>query len=265
MTGQRNVLQDPPPSEGDLYFDHRIADVQLWPEAMAVIEMLLLRASPVFYGFAAPRGDGSGVVVIPGFLGTDVYLTEMYAWLLRMGYRPYFSGIGLNAECPNLLIRRYLTETVDRAREETGGKIHLIGHSLGGIIARSVAAQRPDDIASVITLASPFKGTVIHKQVLRAAEMVRTHILKHHGRGVLPDCYTGRCTCDFLSRLRRDLPESVMETAIYTRSDGIVDWHYCVTGKEGVDFEVPGTHIGLAFNPTVYGLIADRLAEARER
>ena len=56
-----------------------------------------------------------------------------------------------------------------------------------------------------------------------------------------------------------------METAIYTRSDGIVDWRYCCTGNKERDFEVPGTHIGLAFNPTVYGIIADRLGAVRER
>lgn len=266
MAGQLNVLGSLPASESDLYFDHKVSDdLQLWPEAFAAVEMLLLRASPVFYGFGAPRGDGSGVVLIPGFLGTDFYLVEMYAWLVRMGYKPYFSGIGLNAECPNLLIRTRLSRTLNRARKETRRKIHLVGHSLGGIIARSVAAQRPADIASVITLGSPFKGTVIHKQVLRAAEIVRTRILKHHGGGVLPDCYTGRCTCDFLSRLRCDLPPSVMSTAIYTRMDGVVDWHYCCTGKNDEDFEVPGTHIGLAFNPTVYGIIADRLGEAQTR
>ena len=237
----------------------------LWQEALVGIEILLLRATPVYYGFGAPRGDGSGVVIIPGFLGTDLYLMEMFAWLQRMGYRPYFSGIGLNAECPNLLIRKRLTETLDRARRETGAPIHLIGHSLGGIIARSAANQRPKDIASVITLGSPFRGTVVHPQVLRAADLVRKQILRKHGRGVLPDCYTGRCSCDFLERLRRDLPESVAETAIYTKSDGIVDWHYCITGDPDIDFEVPGTHIGLAFNPTVYGIIADRLPLARRK
>ena len=55
-----------------------------------------------------------------------------------------------------------------------------------------------------------------------------------------------------------------METAFYTRSDGVVDWHYCMTGNPDVDIEVPGTDIGLAFNPTVYGLIADRPAAAHE-
>jgi pimeloyl-ACP methyl ester carboxylesterase len=238
------------------------ADVSLWPEALVGVEMLLLRATPAYYGFGVPHGDGSGVVVIPGFLGTDLYLSDMYAWLSRIGYRPYFSGIGLNAECPNLLIQRRLHETVERALLETGGKIHLIGHSLGGIIARSLASQRSGDVASVITLGSPFRGTVVHKQVLKAAELVRTRILNKHGGGVLPSCYTGRCTCDFLESLKRNLPARMMETAIYTKTDGIVDWRYCITGDPELDFEVPGTHIGLAFNPSVYDIVANRLAGA---
>jgi hypothetical protein len=101
---------------------------------------------------------------------------------------------------------------------------------------------------------------VVHSRVLRAAEIVRKQILNNHGPGVLPDCYTGRCTCNFLDSLRRDLPDSVAETAVYTRTDGVVDWEYCITDKPSVDCEVPGTHIGLAFNPAVYDIIASRLA-----
>jgi pimeloyl-ACP methyl ester carboxylesterase len=173
------------------------------------------------------------------------------------------SGIGINADCPNLLIQRHLNDTIARARAETGAKVHLIGHSLGGIIARSVAHQRPRDIASVITLAAPFRGTVTNKAVRHAADAVRLRILKEHGRGVLPDCYTGKCTCNFISSLIRDLPQSVMETAIFTRHDGIVDWRYCMTRNEEADFEVPGTHIGMAFNASAYTIVADRLAKAR--
>jgi len=236
------------------------AHVDMWQEALFGVEMLMLRAAPVYYGLGVPQGDSSGVVVIPGFLGTDLYLMEMYAWLRRIGYHSYFSGIGLNAECPNLLIRRHLNETIDRARQETGRKVHLVGHSLGGVIARSAANQRPDDVASVITLGSPFRGTVAHSRVLRAAEMVRKNILRNNGPGVLPACYTGRCTCNFLDSLKRDLTGTVDETAVYTRTDGVVDWHYCITDDPAVDFEVPGTHIGLAFNSAVYDIIAKRLA-----
>jgi hypothetical protein len=104
---------------------------------------------------------------------------------------------------------------------------------------------------------------VVHPTVLRAAEAVRKHILEEHGPGVLPTCYTGHCTCEFLSSLRRNLPNSVLETAIYTRNDGIADWRYCMTGKKEKDFEVAGTHIGLAFNVAAYSIIARRLALAR--
>lgn len=240
------------------------ANVSLWTEALFATELLLLHAAPVFYGFGVPKGDGSGVVVIPGFLGTDIYLMEFHAWLARIGYKPYFSGIGINADCPNLLIQRRLTETIDRAIQETGRKVHLIGHSLGGVIARSAAGQRPRDVASVITLASPFRGTVMHRTILRAAEAVRKSILEQHGQGVLPGCYTGRCTCDFIGSLRRSIPDSVLETAIYTRHDGIVDWQCCVTDDPERDFEVAGTHVGMAFNPSAYMIIAERLALTRK-
>ena len=241
------------------------ANVSLWTEALCGAELLLLHTSPVFYGFGVPHGDGSGVVIIPGFLGTDVYLLELHAWLGRIGYRPYFSGIGVNADCPNLLIRYRLAETIETALAETGRKIHLIGHSLGGVLARSAASQWSRSVASVITLAAPFRGTVAHSTVLRVAEAVRKRIIQERGRGVLPDCYTGRCTCDFVDSLRRDLPRSVVETALYTRHDGVVDWRCCVTRNPEVDFEVPGTHIGMAFNPTAYMLVAQRLAMAQSR
>ena len=234
-----------------------------WTEALFAAEILLLHATPVYYGFGVPRGDDSAVVIIPGFLGTDLYLMELHAWLGRIGYRPYFSGIGINAECPNLLIQRHLTETIDRALAETGRRIHLIGHSLGGVIARSVAGQRPWDVASVITLAAPIRGTVTSRTVLHATEAIRQRILNEHGRGVLPDCYTGRCTCNFIDSLNRNIRQLMMETAIYTRDDGIVDWRYCMTRNPEADFEVPGTHIGMAFNPSAYAIVAERLAKAQ--
>ena len=238
-------------------------DVPIWREALFGAELLLLHASPVYYGLGVPHGDGSAVVVIPGFLGSDLYMTQLSSWLTRMGYRPYLSGIGLNAECPDLLIRYRLTETVDKARRQTRGKVHLVGHSLGGMMARSVAAQRPDDIASVITLGAPFRGKVLHRSVMRAAAAVRECIIDEHGEDVLPECYTAKCTCAFVTSLQRRVAAPVRQTAIYTRDDGVVDWRYCLTGDSENDFEVAGTHIGLVFNPSVYTILATRLAEAQ--
>jgi len=57
--------------------DDVAAPLSMLPEALFGVEILLLRATPAYYGLGVPRGDGSGVVVIPGFLGSDLYLMEM--------------------------------------------------------------------------------------------------------------------------------------------------------------------------------------------
>jgi pimeloyl-ACP methyl ester carboxylesterase len=242
--------------------DYQEADVPIVGEVLFAAELVLLHATPLYYGLGIPHGDGSAVVLIPGFLCPNFYLTPLRHWLARIGYKSFFSRIGFNTECPNLLIRRQLNETLEKALAQTGRRVHLIGHSLGGIIGRAIAAQRPADIASVTTLGAPFRGTVAHRSILRAAEMVRHRILKKHGAGVLPDCYTAHCTCDFLESLNCTMPASVLETAVYTKGDGVVDWRYCRTDRAECDFPVSGTHIGLVFNPSAYSIIATRLALA---
>src|ERR1022692_1781909 len=107
---------------------------------------------------------------------------------------------------------------------------------------------------------SPFRGSVAHSKVLRASDAIRNHILREHAGHILPGCYTEACTCEFVSSLKAEFPDDVAQTAIYTRSDGIVDWRYCVTGDPEIDCEVTGTHVGLVFNPAVYRVLAGRLA-----
>ena len=245
--------------------DYQAAEVPIFSELLFALDLVLLHAAPLYYGVGIPHGDESAVILIPAFLCPDFYLTPLHQWLQRIGYRPVFSGIGVNTECPNLLITRQLNQTIERALSKSGRKVHLIGHSLGGVIARAIASQRPNDVASVITLGAPFRGTVAHAGILHAAAMVRKHILAKHGPAVLPDCYTARCTCDFLESLSSALPASVLETAVYTETDGVVDWHYCKTDSPEADFRVSGTHVGLAFNPSAYSVIANRLAEARPK
>jgi len=240
--------------------EHESVQLPIWQELLAGIEMAFLRVSPIFWGYGVPSGDGSAVVLVPGFLATDLYLMQFHTWLRRIGYKPYYSGISVNNECPNLLIRRHVSEAVQEAYRSTRRKIHLIGHSLGGSIALSVAAQMPARIASVITLAAPICGLSAHASVMRTAEMVRKRILERNGKDVLPSCYTAECTCAFLESLKVKLPKSVRQTAIYTKTDGIVDWRVCCTGDPEVDLEVSATHIGLAFSPLVYSEVARRLA-----
>ncbi|MBP6823974.1 MAG: alpha/beta fold hydrolase [Acidobacteria bacterium] len=236
------------------------AERPIWHEAMLGLDWLALRTSPVFYGLGVPRGNGSAVVVVPGFMGTDHYLWEMNLWLRRIGYKAYMSGIGWNADCLEVKAQK-LIETIERAASETGGKVHLIGHSLGGVLSRSAAARRPEKIASVISLGSPFRGVASHPLVLATANKVRERIrVKTEGRE--PDCYTGFCSCEAVARLQIAFPDSVPNTAVFTKKDGIVDWRYCINDDPSANVEVQGTHVGLAFNHQVYKVIAERLYSA---
>jgi hypothetical protein len=56
----------------------------------------------------------------------------------------------------------------------------------------------------------------------------------------------------------------VPATAVYTRSDGVVSWRACLLSPAAhrENIEVHGSHYGLAHNPLVLHLLADRLAQA---
>ena len=91
------------------------AQSHAWHEWMVGVELAFLRLSPLYWGHGVPHGDGSAVVLVPGFLGTDLYLTQFRNWLRRIGYEPFYSGIHMNADCPNLLIRRHVNESIAKA------------------------------------------------------------------------------------------------------------------------------------------------------
>lgn len=243
------------------------AEVPLWREVLFGVDWVALRLAPVYYGVGVPRGDGAPVVILPGFLGSDSYLAEMHYWLKRIGYRSYYSRIGRNAECPDVLTER-LFETLDKAQADTGRKVHLIGHSLGGLIARSAAVRRPEQVAQVISLAAPFRDIRAHPMVLAAAGFVRNQVVgrkrrENAGGSVERGCLTGGCTCEFGNSLRSDPADTVARAAIYTETDGVVDWRSCVEEESSKNTKVTGTHIGLAFNPQVYRRVAKLLAAAR--
>jgi pimeloyl-ACP methyl ester carboxylesterase len=233
----------------------------IWKEFLWTLDWTVLRFHPVYYGIDVPRGDGSPVVLVPGFLGTDSYLYELYFWLRRIGYRPYMSGIGLNAECPGALARK-LFKTVRRANEETGRPVRVVGHSLGGIIGRRVCLEHPDIARQLVYLGSPVQSVQAHPLIVASAALLHTTLSlvnAQHG-----DCLTAKCPCGFVTDIDKDLDSNVRHAAIYTRADGVVDWHTAQEDDPHLNFEVGGTHIGLVYNPLAYQVLAELLFESKD-
>jgi len=238
----------------------------IWREALWGLDWLSLRLSPVYLGLGVPRGDGSPVVLVPGFLTTDAYLVEMYLWLRRIGYSPFLSRIGVNADCILRLTRR-LEKTVEEAWTETRRPVHLIGHSLGGFVARKVALRRPDIVTQLISLGSPIQAMEAHPAIMAAARFVGKRV-EHFG----PDesrarrgpgiCLSNRCECRAGGGEVLCPPPSVHRAAVYSRDDGLIHWRNCLEPEPSLNHEVGGTHIGLVFNPHVYRIVANLLAQA---
>jgi triacylglycerol lipase len=232
----------------------------LWREAFVGLDWLRLRMSPVYWGWGVPRGQGEPVLVVPGFFASDFSLTELWGWLLRLGYRPYFSHIGRNTNCPNYTADALL-QTVRRAHSETGKPVALIGHSLGGMLARSVALDHPRHVRMVISLGSPFRDHVrAHPIMLAAAEQLREG---GTGNGndarVGPTCFTGHCTCQFVKNVLAPGEFSVPRYAVYSKNDGVVDWESCIEEDPELNFEVDATHLGMVVHPGSYRAIGELL------
>jgi pimeloyl-ACP methyl ester carboxylesterase len=240
------------------------ANTPLWREILAPLEWLQLHCSPVYYGCGVRYGHGEPVVVIPGFLGSDVYLTELFSWLGRIGYVPYFSHIGQNADCPDHLAG-VLLQTVRRARHETGMKPRLIGHSLGGMLARTLALEYPHHVGGVISMGSPFKDAVrAHPMIMTAADALRRGGRRGGvGANIKPSCFSGHCTCTFVKNMLAPGKYEVPHFAIYSRTDGVVEWESCVEDDKALNDEVSSTHVGMAFHAGTYRVLARRLAEMR--
>ncbi len=245
--------------ESTFLLDHRPAWVPIWREALLGVDWAALRIHPAYYGVGVPRGDGSAVITVPGFMGSDSYLVELRWWLRRIGYRPYSSQIGRNADCLNELVQR-LCETLDVATSETGRKVHLVGHSLGGILARGAARLRHDQVASVTTMGSPFRGVRSHPMVLRMGDAVRERVRRERGDEVRPHCFSGQCDCPFVMASTLGVPEDIPELALYTKTDGVVAWRFCIHSDPTKNLEVKGTHCGLAWNGEAYRHLAQFLA-----
>ncbi len=238
-----------------------VNNLPVWREGLSWIEYLQLKTSWVYYGVGVPCGDNSPVMVIPGLLETNLCFLEMRLWLRRLGYRALGTGMWINVECPEMVAERVF-KLISKEYAAHGRKVHLIGHSLGGLIARGVAYHAPDKVASLIMLGSPFREVKINPLVAYGLDFLRDHVSTRRNCSHT-DCFSLDCPCPGVTMLRGIFPASVPETAVYSKNDGLIDWQVCINGNSKTDVEVHASHLGLRWNPEVYRVIAERLAMAR--
>jgi alpha-beta hydrolase superfamily lysophospholipase len=122
-------------------------------EALAGRELArLARRAP--WLLRAPRGHGEPVLLLPGLGASDLSNAAVRGYLRAMGYDAHGWGLGRNRGDVRAAIPR-VSRLVASLHERTGERVHLIGWSLGGVVARGVARRDPHLIAQIITYGSP--------------------------------------------------------------------------------------------------------------
>lgn len=213
------------------------------------------RAAPYASG-GVLRGDP--VVLVPGFLAGDGTLALMARTLRAHGFRTYRSHIHANVGC-TLNAALQLEARLESIAMRRGTRVQIVGHSLGGMLARGVAVRRPDLVSGIVTMGSPMLAPGAHHASLSASVDVLVRLSRAGVPGLMSaDCVRGACARQSFSESRLPMPPDVSFTALYSKRDGIVDWRACVDPlAEAV--EVSASHLGMAFDPRVIDVVSGAL------
>ncbi len=197
----------------------RIAVAALTEVIVPGVEFAMLIADPVFWGMDVPRGDGHPVLLIPGLFANDDYLRPMSNWLRRIGYRPIWSGLRIDPGFSAAAIAR-VSERVEQEYRTSGSRVSIIGHSMGGALARAAALRNPNAVRHVIALGSPMffeaQDRLSMSVAMTAMHTRNDRIVRHP--------------------------------------------HALARDSHAENIEVSGSHVGLALNAEVYRHLARALA-----
>jgi triacylglycerol lipase len=238
----------------------------LWRESRVAFEAAQLLRSPVWRGEGVARGYGHPVLLVPGFMAGDGTLATMAKWLRGNGYWTRRAGIRSNIGCSEKACD-LLEQRLEALADRTGRRVSIIGQSRGGVLARAVAVRRPDLVSGIVTLGAPTVSMLrVHPLVLLQVGLVGAL-----GTSRIPglfsvSCLRGSCCAPFRADLAAAFPDDVRYVCLYSRSDGIVDWHACLDPAAEELVEVRASHCGMALSRTAYEHVARALADfAAER
>jgi triacylglycerol lipase len=234
----------------------------IWREGRLGLEVASLFRDPVFQGDGVRDAEGQPVLLIPGFLAGDDSLGIMTRWLRRTGHRTRKAGMRSNIDCSESAVCR-LEERVEVMAECAEQKVAIVGQSRGGNFARVLAVRRPDLVSGIVTLGSP------QLDPLAVHPLVRVPVIAVGALGTLGapglfrhSCRSGRCCESFWEDMQADFPSGVGYVSIYSRSDGIVDWHACLD-PAAEHVEVQASHCGMAVSGQAYRATAEALEHFR--
>jgi len=192
-----------------------------------------------------PVGDGHPVLVFPGLGASDFTTVPLRNFLRDRGYTPYAWKQGFNFG-PRDGVLDSCRGLVSQLAEKHHEQVSLIGWSLGGVYAREIAKEQPENTRCVITLGTPFAGHPRATNAWRFYEMVSGQAVQDH---------------ELIAQLHK--PPPCPTTSIYSKTDGIVAWQCSINedAPHTENIEVHASHVGMGMNPLALYAVADRLQQ----
>lgn len=114
------------------------------------------------------------VMLLPGFMASPFSMRPLRRLLEAAGHRVSDWGLGFNFGASEERLEA-LKERVSAMARREGQPVVLVGWSLGGVFAREVAKLCPEAVAAVITMGSPFSGSMRANNAWRMYHLVVGH------------------------------------------------------------------------------------------
>jgi pimeloyl-ACP methyl ester carboxylesterase len=237
----------------------------IWREGRTAVELAALLRDPLLRRVDPGVGGRRPVLLIPGFLAGDDSLGVLAWWLRRQGYQPFGTGMRSNVGCATATVDA-LEASVETRAEVHGQRVAVVGHSHGGTLARSLAMRRPDLVSGIVTLASPLVDTLAIHPLARFPVRLVSRLGSLGTPGLFrQECVDGRCCSEVWDAIGRPFPGDVGFVSVYSRRDGLVDWHACLDPR-AEPVEIRASHIGMAVSAPAYRAVAHALRDfARPR
>ncbi|MXO74262.1 alpha/beta fold hydrolase [Altererythrobacter aerius] len=184
------------------------------------------------------------VMLLPGFATHPVRMRHLARGLRAAGHRVSNWGMGFNWGAD--------ADRFDRAEarlaylaDRYGEPVTLVGWSLGGLFAREIAKRRPEAVAKVVTMGSPFSHSPRANNVWRAYQFIAGHPVESPPVDV-----------DLAAK------PPVETVAMWSPRDGIVHPR-AACGKAGERDRAVAlrcTHMGFAYDPQVIAAVLRELS-----
>lgn len=212
-------------------------------------------------GATAGLGRGAHVVLVHGIWMHGLAMKMMALYLARRGFRTHALSYDF--------LRRSPAENADALHAAivalgVAGPVHLVGHSLGGIVVLHLLNRHPElAVGRAVLLGSPVRGSAVARR-LHGNTLLRPLLGRSVERGLLGDVPLPDARVELgIIRGQGSVGLAALIYPLEETGDGVVGDSETLLDQAADRAVVPRSHSAMLFSRRVSELVARFLATGR--